>query len=649
MAPVNPFQLPFSKAIEYFKTLVPLPSEKWTDITEQYRSVAWAIAGITKASILKDLQDAVTDALENGISPEKFREQFQDIMVRRGWSPGFSPYRISLIHSQAVRTAYSFGRWEQQEDPAFKQRHPYRIWHHRDSVVPRPHHLAQDGKVYPASSEVWKAIAPPPFGCRCTFYSLSQRQLEKEGLTVSKPPPLSVIAEKGFSTGFPASLEEQRSQLVADAITRLPPNLARLLKEDADFQEALDFYDPRQPRDKDGKFATKSGTLSKNESKSMQRLDEVPSSKALTSKSKKNRPSFDELVEQEYQDRLSRYKENGSYRYIMLKEGTYQQIEAKSGKDAAEKAFSDAMREMAIDGAIAQLIKMDIDEERAAITRSRNKQLKTELEAYDHLRPDLRHSSTLEEFKSSYPGEIEKLVERYKKEVLDDKKLSFQETMKRGQKLTRLLERQIKRAKTDSEQVEVMNRFRDDLLKSGLERQKAIALTDSIKFDKSIDIDKRSRPVTATSATEFYQITNGLGKQNLEKFELTDVRAYASQTSRSINIGSYVDKETIWHEMGHHVEFEDKRIATAARDWRDTRATGEQQKLNKLTDGFYRDDELALPDKYIHPYVGKVYSDGSTEVISMGLERFSSPEAMRDFYQQDREHFQFVLGVIRRD
>lgn len=62
---------------------------------------------------------------------------------------------------------------------------------------------------------------------------MSQRQLEKEGLTVSKPPSLKSIAEPGF-TGFPKNLEEQRSQLLSDAVKRLPPNLARLLEEDAE-------------------------------------------------------------------------------------------------------------------------------------------------------------------------------------------------------------------------------------------------------------------------------------------------------------------------------------------------------------------------------------------------------------------------------
>lgn len=144
----SPFLKPFPAAIAFFKSKIGLPTENWRTIREDYQAVAWAIAGITKTAILKDLQDAITGALESGISPEKFREQFADIAIRRGWSSGFSPYRQNLIFSQAVRTAYSFGRWEQSEEPGFKQRHPFRQWIHKDSVVPRPHHLSQHLKVY---------------------------------------------------------------------------------------------------------------------------------------------------------------------------------------------------------------------------------------------------------------------------------------------------------------------------------------------------------------------------------------------------------------------------------------------------------------------------------------------------------------------
>jgi hypothetical protein len=33
----------------------------------------------------------------------------------------------------------------------------------------------------------------------------------------------------------------------------------------------------------------------------------------------------------------------------------------------------------------------------------------------------------------------------------------------------------------------------------------------------------------------------------------------------------------------------------------------------------------------------------------MGVERFATPELMEEFYNADREHFEFILGVIAND
>ena len=228
----NPYQLPFRQAIDFFKKKKILPTNTWKDVSEGYSAIAFTVASITKLSLLSDIKSIVENQLESGISPEAFKEQFRDALVRAGWSPNFSPYRINLILSQAVRNSYQFGRWEQMEDPDLKRRRPYRQWIHGDSPVPRPHHLQQHLKCYPADADVWKAIHPSPFGCRCRAFAKSFRDMKREGLTLSTPPKLSAIAEPGFSKGFAPNLNEQRTQLIDRAIASLPPNLAKLLEED---------------------------------------------------------------------------------------------------------------------------------------------------------------------------------------------------------------------------------------------------------------------------------------------------------------------------------------------------------------------------------------------------------------------------------
>lgn len=115
-----------------------------------------------------------------------------------------------------------------------------------------------------------------------------------------------------------------------------------------------------------------------------------------------------------------------------------------------------------------------------------------------------------------------------------------------------------------------------------------------------------------------------------------------------INLGdSVADKRTLWHEMGHSVEFTDG-TGDVARAWLTRRATGAPIKLNDLLNtDVYRDNEIAFPDYFFDAYVGKDYGSSTTEVLSMGLENFISAKSLLDFWLKDREHFRLILGLLR--
>jgi hypothetical protein len=142
----------------------------------------------------------------------------------------------------------------------------------------------------------------------------------------------------------------------------------------------------------------------------------------------------------------------------------------------------------------------------------------------------------------------------------------------------------------------------------------------------------------------------------LEDITYKEKRAYADRPKPGqpgmINVGKSLTQEgqvrTFWHEFGHHLEYSNPDYRDAAAEWRKSRASSDTPvKLRKIAKGQgYKDYEEAFPGKFIDPYVGKVYASGSTEVISMGLERFSRPSDMRDFYSKDREHFLLTLGML---
>lgn len=221
-------RLSFPEAIAALKSKIPLPSTSWKTYEGQLQDVVFSVAEISKVSLLSDIQALIIKQLETGVTVEGFKKNFSTLIDKSGWNPANRGYRTELILQQNVRTSYSRGRWEQMRSPAIAKARPYWEWRHRDSRVPRPHHLAQDGKVYPADAEIWKAIFPSPWGCRCTAHALSDRDLERLGLTVSEPPALDTIAEKGFDQGF-SDLPKERDRLLAEAKARLPKVFAGLL------------------------------------------------------------------------------------------------------------------------------------------------------------------------------------------------------------------------------------------------------------------------------------------------------------------------------------------------------------------------------------------------------------------------------------
>jgi hypothetical protein len=129
--------------------------------------------------------------------------------------------------------------------------------------------------------------------------------------------------------------------------------------------------------------------------------------------------------------------------------------------------------------------------------------------------------------------------------------------------------------------------------------------------------------------------------------------AFADPDDNSISlIPSQSSYATMIHELGHTVEFQSKRARESARAFLERRTAGEQPvRLKDLVPGSsYDDSEKTRPDKFIDPYVGKVYwhfgrSDHHTEVISVGLQHMMTDPVA--FYRADRDHFRLIVGILK--
>ncbi len=99
------------------------------------------------------------------------------------------------------------------------------------------------------------------------------------------------------------------------------------------------------------------------------------------------------------------------------------------------------------------------------------------------------------------------------------------------------------------------------------------------------------------------------------------------------------------HEFGHRMEELRTTIGKLGVAYRESRTKGEKVvSLRKLTGINYSLKEKSKPDKFTHPYMGKLYTrDHVSEIISMGLEGLLLGTS--DFWT-DEDYIRFMLGVL---
>ena len=173
------------------------------------------------------------------------------------------------------------------------------------------------------------------------------------------------------------------------------------------------------------------------------------------------------------------------------------------------------------------------------------------------------------------------------------------------------------------------------------------------KIDVSGIQSKYTRSRTVRNAADFYQLIGKDLAVEVVHGQSKNGRACANPLDNSISLPEGTSpnyhKKTQFHEMGHFTEFRDPDSGRMAKDWIQGRAEGEAKSIAELTgNSGYRASETALPDKFIHPYVGKLYPGSITEVHSMGLESFADGHSVTELFKKDRDHFNLMIRYIRQ-
>lgn len=150
---------------------------------------------------------------------------------------------------------------------------------------------------------------------------------------------------------------------------------------------------------------------------------------------------------------------------------------------------------------------------------------------------------------------------------------------------------------------------------------------------------------------EFYRLTGG--RLNSVKIDSKgDRRANAVGIGHHGMVGTIYldgdfDKRVLFHEMAHHLESDPAMFKASANYIRAMASSQEPQTLRELTGSkFYSSQEVALAGGFYSPYIGKVYDDQATEVMSMGIEAFAEPWKLGWIAGKDPATIEFVSGAL---
>jgi len=126
-------------------------------------------------------------------------------------------------------------------------------------------------------------------------------------------------------------------------------------------------------------------------------------------------------------------------------------------------------------------------------------------------------------------------------------------------------------------------------------------------------------------------------------------RAHYSKALRSVRINKGSGVRTGVHELGHWMEMHNPATLQKLIDFRTRRAGTEQpRKLSAITGNKnYDATEIAIEDKFLNAYMGKVYpGDLASEILTMGLEMYLYEPG--EFATKDPDYFTFIHNLLHQ-
>lgn len=210
------FSLKPAEAIAYFQAKGFTFGFSWQDVLAEEHTKAFTVAKGMKIDILKDIRQALDEAISEGLTAEWFIENLQPILEKNGWwgrkevvdpltgnlveAQLGSSRRLELIFRTNMQTSYAVGHWQQIQET--KNERPWLLYDAVEDDRTRERHKQWDGLVLPVDHKFWKTHYPPNgYNCRCSVIQLSDEELHEYGLQPSRDPKIKTRRWTSYRTG----------------------------------------------------------------------------------------------------------------------------------------------------------------------------------------------------------------------------------------------------------------------------------------------------------------------------------------------------------------------------------------------------------------------------------------------------------------
>lgn len=215
---------------------------RWSEMWHQDHARAFTVAKVAKLDLLADIQAAVADVAANGGTFDDFQRNLVPTLQQAGWwgqvndpaltgtadTVNIGPRRLRTIYDTNMRVSRAAGHWTRIQ--ALKQSRPFLRYSAVLDRRTRPAHRAWHGTILPVDHPWWDTHYPPcGWFCRCNVIQLSQRDLDRNGWSVSDVPPegppvpflragttVPELVPAGISPGFAYNAGKASMQAVAE-------------------------------------------------------------------------------------------------------------------------------------------------------------------------------------------------------------------------------------------------------------------------------------------------------------------------------------------------------------------------------------------------------------------------------------------------